>query len=97
VVDREREIESNEERLARLARATEGLTPRADLAARLAAPYRAGRRPRRRIEALVLPWGRSALAVAALAAAAAVALAFQVERGADEALLRLDESAGWEP
>ena len=86
-----------EARLARLARATEGAAPRADLAARLAAPYLEGRRPRRRIDALVLPWGRRALAVAALAAAASAALAFQVERSADQAQLELDESAGWEP
>jgi hypothetical protein len=97
VTDRQRRTESTEERLARLARATEGVAPRADLAARLAAPYLGGRRPRRRIEALVLPWGRGALVAAALAAAASAALAFQVERSADQAQLELDESAGWEP
>lgn len=92
-----------EERLARLARATEGVTPRADLGARLAAPYLAGKKPRRRLEALVLPWGRGALVAAALAAAASAALAFQVERSAEQAQLDrdldldLDESAGWEP
>ncbi len=88
-----------EERLARLARATEAVTPRADLAARLAAPYLAGRRPQPRLEALVLRWGRGALVAAALAAAASAALAFQAERAADQAQLErdLDESAGWEP
>lgn len=103
MTERQRRIESTEERLERLQRATLGVAPRADLAARLSAPYRSGPRPRRRLEALVLPWGRSAMVAAALCAAAATALAFQAERAADAALvelslsLDLDESAGWEP
>jgi hypothetical protein len=101
VTDRQRRTEPVEARLARLARATDTVTPRADLAARLAAPYLAGRRPRPRLEALVLQWGRGALAAAALAAAASAALAFQAERAAEQAQLEreldLDEGAGWEP
>jgi hypothetical protein len=86
-----RDTETVEARLARLRDATEALAPPVGFDDRVAGALRG----RRGLAAVVLPFGRRALAVAALAAAASVALAFQSERSAE--LASSDDVAWWEP
>lgn len=93
------DLETTDERLARLRRATDALAPRGDFTERVGAALDARAvvplASRRGLARVVLPFGRGALVAAALAAAASVALAIQSDRMADEAA-ELD-LAWWEP
>jgi hypothetical protein len=94
-VTTEQRNETVDERLARLRDATHALAPPPDLADRLARGARASP-TRQGVAGIVLPFGRTALVAAALAAAASVAFLIQSERTLDESISRA-ESALWEP
>jgi hypothetical protein len=80
--------DSVEERLARLRGATEGLSPPSGLGARLAARAMAPR-PATGLSAVILPFARTAIVAAALAAAASVSLAVHLDGLTDQ---RLDDA-----
>jgi hypothetical protein len=87
-----------DERIARLRQATEALEPPPDLAGRLArSAFEAARAGRRGISAVVLPFGRRALVVAAFAAAASVALAVHGVHVEDEPQAGDADVEMWEP
>jgi hypothetical protein len=91
-----KEQETVDRRLRRLADATRDLAPPPGLADRLAQRASATRRRPRGLAAVVLPFGRPALVAAALAAAASVTLAIQVEGSADESIAEAVDQAWWE-
>lgn len=88
--------ETMDTRLRRIADATGDLAPPAGLAERLAAPYRSPRARSRGIAGVVLPFGRPALLAAALAAAASIALAIEVDPIGDDASAQADDGGFWD-
>jgi predicted RNA methylase len=95
VTTHNRQDESMEQRFARLRDETFALAPPGDLAARIAAQAKTRSR-RSGLSAVVLPFGRGALAAAALAAAASIVLAIQTEASTEDAVADID-GVTWEP